>query len=517
MLSAIRTPDAQAPLVPVVASLAYPIVHANLLKLLISAQVFYVAIAVATYWLARLALPRWWSLLAALAVACSPGVLDESRSFMFAEAATAMFVAAVAAQLSARNGRETRFLLLAGVFVGLTVLARTMMVAFVGVLLVVGLLSVVAETGDRRRRLVRFLLVPLVGSCLAAVWYSAQWRYVLDYLTKFGYSPSAGAHQHADMLPLVGSLVLRLNYIVSKDLYLPLAAVVLVGIGLVGWSAARTWRKPVRLGWHVLSEPHGQIALVAVGCLVALSSTANPGEGFELPLVPLLVVLAITGWRCVTTQGKTKILGTGVSAVVAATAVGTVLIMTLPVIPLLTVTAGPGTYSAVVVSSYSLISEYVSEFEGARDPPSKVSREPWLTDSWRADAFMYRYAAAQGYLPVVFFATEGPLFNTNTLQLEEQARRGRVLPMGVFRDPRQVGLSFVRQLFAPSYGIPNFLVAVSGSEAAKFTLVPDAHAARTAGEAKFRAVWRLRLPDATQVTIYWRAVGPRVATESGGT
>src|ERR1039458_2180051 len=58
LLAAIRTPDIQAPLVPVLASLAYPFVHANLLKLLISLQIFYVATALATYWLARLVLPR---------------------------------------------------------------------------------------------------------------------------------------------------------------------------------------------------------------------------------------------------------------------------------------------------------------------------------------------------------------------------------------------------------------------------------------------------------------------------
>jgi hypothetical protein len=130
---------------------------------------------------------------------------------------------------------------------------------------------------------------------------------------------------------------------------------------------------------------------------------------------------------------------------------------------------------------------------------------------------MYHYAAEHGRLPVVFFATEGPLFNTNTLQLEEQARRGRLLPMGVFRDPHQVGMSFVQQLYAPSYGIPNFLVAVSGTEATRFTLVPDVRAAQTAREAKFRAVWRLRLPDESWATIYWRAVGPRIATASAGT
>ena len=517
LLSAIRTPDIQAPLVPVVAALAYPFVHTNLLALMTSLQVFYVATALATYWLARLVLPRWWALLAALAVACSAGVVDESRTFMFAEAATAMFTAAVAAQVAARNGRNTRLLVLAGVFGGLTMLARTMMVPFIGVLWVIGVLAVVGEPTNRRRRLGRFLVVPIMGSCIAAIWYSAQWRYVLDYLTEYGYGHPGSGFQRVEMLPLIGSLPTRLNYILSEDLYVPLAALVLVGICLGTWSLIGAWRRPSDVGWRVLLKPSAQVALVAAGGLATLCSTANAGQAFELPLVPLLVVVAVVGWRSVIHRGMGKMVSAGVTALGAAASIATVLIKTLPVIPLLTVTVGPGPYSAVVVSSYSFISEYMSDFQGGGIPNPGVDSGPWLSNSWRADVFMYQYAAARGRLPTVFFATEGPLFNTNTLQLEEQARGGRVLPMGVFLEPSHVGLSFVQQLKAPQYGIPNFLVAVSGTTAASFTEVPDADAAQTATEAGFQPVWQLLLPDGTRFTVYWRAVGPSLASAGDGT
>jgi hypothetical protein len=516
LLAAIRTPDIQAPLVPVVAALAYPFVHTNLLELLISLQVFYVATAVTTYWLARQVLPRWWSLLTALAIVCSAGVMDESRSFMFAEAATAMFAGAVAAQVAARNGRDSRFLVVAGLFGGLAMLARTMMVPFIGVLWGIGILAVMAEPGNRGRRLGRFFLVPIVGSGIAAIWYSAQWRYVLDYLTTYGYGHTALHYEGAPMVPLVGSLPTRLNNLVSVDLYVPLAALVLVGICLGIWSLIGAWQRPNDVGWRVLLTPSAQIAVVAAGGLAALCSTGNAGSGFELPLVPPLVVLAVAGWRAAAHRAMRKVISRGVVALAAATSAASVLVKTLPVIPLLTVTAGSGGYSPVVISSYSEISQYLSALEGGGVPTSQVTNEPWLVDSWHADTFIYQYAEARGYLPVVFFATEGPLFNTNTLQLEEQARRGLLLPLGVFLAPQQVGMSFVQQLYAPKYGVPNFLVAVSGSEAAKFTVVPDTSAAATAREAGFRAVWRLRLPDGTWVTVYWRAVGPRIATARGG-
>jgi len=516
LLSAIRTPDIQAPLVPVVASLAYPFVHADLLKLLISLQVFYVAVAFATYWLARRVLPRWWSVLAAVAVASSAGVVNESRSFMFAVAATAMLAAAVAAQLSARNGRDTRFLVLAGALSGLTMLARTMMVPFIGVIWLVGALAVVAESTDRWRRLGGFLVAPIVGSLLAAVWYSAQWRYVLEYLTQYAYGHIAGTYQRGVMFPLIGSLPLRLDYLLSKDLYLPLGAVVLFGIAIGGWSTVRGRRRSGGDGWGVVFGPAGQIALIMAGSLAVLCSTSNAGEGFELPLVPLMVVLALAGWRSVTHRWMSRIIRRGVPAFVAVTSATTLVIVTSTAVPLMTVTAGTRSDSVVVESSYSIIAQYVSEFEGRGLAMSGVAGEPWMTDSWQADAFIYSYAAARGYLPVVFFATEGPLFNTNTVQLEEQAHDGRVLPVGVFLDPQQVRVSFVQQLSAPEYGIPNFLVAVSGAEATSFTLVPDVDAAQTARESGFQPVWRLRLPDGTWVTVYWRAVGPRIATAGGG-
>lgn len=518
LLTAIRTPDIQAPLVPVVAALAYPFVHTNLLELLISLQVFYVATAVTTYWLARQVLPRWWSLLAALAVACSAGVLDESRSFMFAEAATAMFAGAVAAQVAARNGRDTRLVVLAGVLSGLTMLARTMMVPFIGVLWLIGALAVAAESADRGRRLARFLVAPIVGSLLAAVWYSAQWRYVLDYLTQYAYGHTAQTYQRGAMFyPLLGSLPVRLNDLLSQDLYLPLGVVVLFGIAIGGWSTMRGRHRSGGEGWGVVFRPAGQIALITIGSLAVLSSTSNPGERFELPLVPLLVALALVGWRSVTHPERFRVIRRCVPAVVAATSAATLVIVTSPAVPLMTVTAGTRSYSAVVESSYSVIGQYVSELEGSRFVLPGATGEPWLADSWRADAFIYSYAAARGYLPIVFFATEGPLFNTNTVQLEEQAHDGRVLPVGVFRDPQQVGMSLVQQLYAPQYGVPNFLIAVSGTEATSFTLVPDADTAQTAREAGFQSVWRLRLPDATWVTVYWRAVGPLMATASPGT
>ena len=508
LLVAIRTPDIQAPLVPVVASLAYPLVHTNLLELLVSLQVFYVGTVIATYALARVWLPRWWAVLTALLVACTPGVLDQSRSFMFAEAATATFAAAVAAQIAARNGRNRGLLLLAGFLSGLTLLSRTMMVALIAVLWLVGALAVLLEPGDRLRRLRNFLLVPVVGSALAAIWYSAQWANVLHYLTRYGYGAGQRAYARAASLPIVGSLPLRLNDLLSQDFYFVAAVLVLIGLCLCLWRtiAAGTAERERSRGL----APTVQLALITIGALAALCSTANSGSAFELPLVPPLAVLAATGWHSALGAKSTKAVAKGLAGASVTAAAATVTIKTLTLLSAIILSIGVGPLSAVVASSSSVISGYLSAFEGSGAAAQATDRGPWLSDSWQVDRFMNHYAGERGYLPIVFFATEAPLFNTNTLQLENQVHRGHLLPVGVFHDPHHVGLTFLQQLSAPQYGIPNFLVAVSGREAAEFTVVPDQHAAQTARAALFRRVLHFRLPDGTWATVYWRATGPRI-------
>ncbi len=515
LLSAIRTPDIQAPLVPVVASLAYPLVHTDLLKLLISLQVFYVAAVIASYALARTILPRWWSVLTALLIACSPGVLDQSRNFMFAEAATATFAAAVAAQIAAKNGRNRGLLILAGLFSGLTVLSRTMMVAFILVLWAVGVFAVLLEAEGRWQRIRRFFLVPAVGSAVGAIWYSAQWQYVLEYLTKYGYGGHQTAYERAFTLPLLGSLPSRLNYLTSQDLYLVLAVLVFLGLCALLWVAGPSWITRLRQPRGPAVTPSAYLALVAAGALVALCSTANAGSAFELPLIPPLLVLAAAGWHYALARIPTKTGGRFVATIAGAAAALDVATKTLIFLPAFTLTLGAGPIAPVVATSSSVISGYLTGFEGSRATAPSSDGGLWLTASWRVETFLSHYAEVRGYRPIVFFANEGPLFNTNTVQLEYQMHHGTVLPVGVFRDPSRVDLSFVQQLFAPQYGIPNFLVAESGSHAAAFTVVPDAHVARTARAARFREVLNLRLPDGTWATVYWRATGPRIAL--GGT
>ena len=506
LVAAVRSPDIQAPLVPVIGALAYPFAHGSLLKLMMSLQLLYLGLVVATYLLARQTMGRWWAVLAALLVACSAGIVDQSRTFLFAVAATATFTAALGAHLAAHNGRRRGWLLGAGVLSGLTLLARTMMIAFVAVLWMVGLVAVLAEAGDRRRRLLRYLVTPATGVAVAATWYSAQWSYVWQYLTEYGYGRASAHYGRSSHILLIGILPERLGNILSKDFYVPTTAVLLVGlVTLVSstWLEARGARPDVV---QMVAGRRAQMTLVAVGCLAALCSTGDQGSAFELPMIPVIVVLGVAGLACLQGRWVRRVLVS--MACLFGGAV--VALKTVPTVPPTTMDVSVLGVPAVVASSSSTISRYVHRF-GEPGAGNRAMSATWLTDSRRAEEFMYTFAGRRGYLPVVFFATEGPLFNTNTVQLEAQVQRGQLLPMGVFRNPRRVHMGFVQQLDAHQYGIPNWLVAVSGRGAAEFTVTPDTRATMTAEGAGFREVWRQRLANGTWVTLYWRRVGPRVA------
>ncbi|HUY08092.1 MAG TPA: glycosyltransferase family 39 protein, partial [Candidatus Dormibacteraeota bacterium] len=456
LLSTVRSPDAEAPLVPVIGAIAFQIWHARLLDVIAALQVVYVAAVLASYALARLVVSRPWAVVAAIAVACSPGVVTESRNFLFGMAATATFAAAVWAQLRAQNGRDWRFLAPAGILAGLTLLSRTVMIAFVAVLWTVGAVTVLLESHHRLQRMLRFAAAPAIGIAVASIWYSANGRYVFPYLLHYGYGQQAGAYS-SQFLPIVGSLPVRLNNLVSEDLFLPLTVLVGLGLALGAYQLIRraaSHARPVTAHLLLLTRPRGQLALVTLGCLVALCSSRNNGNAFELPLVPLLIVLAITGiasWRLVAARRIT-------AGLLVASALIAAVVATAPWVPPLEVSVNTSTMSAVVVSTSSTISQYLWATGYLPRPDSPRAVRGWQTASLRATTFLYRFAHDRGYLPVVFFVSENPLFNTNSLQIEVQIKRGQVLPMGALNSPDSIHLTYAQQLMSPALGLPNFLV-----------------------------------------------------------
>jgi hypothetical protein len=230
---------------------------------------------------------------AAVAVATIPAVTDFTRTYHMVIPSTAMLSLAMYLLLGSGRLRSRPWSIAFGIAIGLTLLSRTMMLAFIPSLLLAACWLAVADRALRRR-------LPNLGLAVAAalttslVWYATSWRPIADYLTSAGYGSTSARYGP-------GSSVLTAHYwtreavgAVNSSLYLPLAAVIVSafvvaiwrsvpGQGAIGESLARAARSEAIVP-----------ALVVVEGYLALTSTRNEGTGFVVPILPPLVILAVT-------------------------------------------------------------------------------------------------------------------------------------------------------------------------------------------------------------------------------
>ena len=118
------------PLLPFVTSLAYPIVGRGVFGSLLVLPLFFAGLVGATFALTRRLVSDSWAVVAALAVAAIPAVTDYTRLFHFALPATACMTAALWALVRSDGLRRVGWAAAFGVFVALTLLSRTMTVAY---------------------------------------------------------------------------------------------------------------------------------------------------------------------------------------------------------------------------------------------------------------------------------------------------------------------------------------------------------------------------------------------------
>ena len=199
LVRVVRQPDPQAPLLPVTAGFWRQVTGAGPSGLLGVEQVFAVILVAATYLLARRFASRRWAVLAAIVAVTLPGVVDNGRIFEFALPATAFVTATLAAQLFAEDFRSPRRALLWGLLLGLTSLTRTMVLGFIGVLVLAAAIRLLAKrAGTRQWRNAAGAVA--VGTVVALSWYSATWRQVARYLGSYGYGVQAAGYGHAGSL-----------------------------------------------------------------------------------------------------------------------------------------------------------------------------------------------------------------------------------------------------------------------------------------------------------------------------
>jgi hypothetical protein len=538
-----QRPDIVAPLMPLVAGLVRAATGATPFAMVGTVQIFYAILIIATYLLARHFVTRSWALLIAAVVACLPGALDASRVFLLAEPAAALFVALLAVQLRTRRFVSLPFSVGWGILLGLTSLTRTMVLALlVAPLVVEGTRLVISSPTLQQYRNVAIASVVALG--IGGSWYWTSWETVRSYLTTYGYGKLSGSYGRGHPVLSWSWWFGRFVNIIDQDVYVPILFALIIaaiagGIVLVRrtWTSSESGERPVHAAGlpvvhrkisrvrNLLDNDGFSLCLVLAIAYLVLCTSQNSGSYFELPLVPLIVCIVLIPIA----RGGTVARGVVFVALLAAS--GVTIGDQLNLIPAakwssvsvggLTATAfnnsevdfaGPKLRGSQLGGVYwtDCGGATISCFYGRTQNIDLSYVEAWSKLSSELVSYLYRYSAAQGRTPVVFFAYQGPLLNTNSVSLAAQLR-GLSLPIGALTSPtRRNGASLLQQLENPLYGQPNIVLAgIPPSRGARGawpgSSVPEMRTieALLRGDG-FHLARTLDLPQAQPMGIWWK-------------
>jgi hypothetical protein len=527
LVDVVRGPDPQAPLLPVTGGIVHYLTGVGPYGLIGVVQLFVVLLGVATYLAASRLMSRGWAVLASVVVLTLPAFLIQSRTFMFAVPAAATLTAALAAQLYAAAFRSTPRALLWGALVGVASLSRTVVLSLLVALLLAAIVRLLAS-GPHRRQVLNLAAGLVVAFGVGWSWYSASYRTVYHYLTSFGYGSQSATTGAAYSVFSVQWWVERFTRMLNQDVFVPFAVAlgICLVIGIVGIVGHRTGHRESAPGDRAPSRVQrlhrwaatdvATVAIYFVASYLILSSSRNAGTGFELPLLPPLVMLVLAGVRQAPPAARQ------VAAVACCLAIVFSVVAQSNLLPGNTSvirTVSLGDLHVPLFDSRSNLVDY-AESGGTSCAPLLVGRghltcdqyiDEWGAAAQNATNKIWSDAVARGHLPFVYFATEDRFFNTNTVALDYQLAHHQDLWLGALQPPKTAGASLVDQLESPAFGQPNLVVVGPTSNLPKwrnFSPLTDPEpviaALRRAG---FSEIDRLTLPDGRVMQYWWNDRG----------
>ena len=495
------------PLLPFVTSLAYPIVGRGIFGSLLVLPLFFAGLVGATFALARRLVSDSWAVVAALAVAAIPAVTDYTRLFHFALPATACMTAALWALVRSDGFRRPAWSAAFGLFVALTLLARTMTVAYMpGFALAAGAQFLV-EGPALRARLRNFAIAAGTFVLVAGPWYIRNARSVYDLLLGSGYGE--GATQFGRHYPVTSwgywtkELRLDLSY-----MWLPLPAALLVCFCIA--LAYLVARRPRLIRPNRPRSAHAvavlALVLVVLEGYLVLTSSRNEGTGFALPWVPALVVLGVTAAASVPARTVRLVLA-GILVVVSVGALLSKSGWFEPLARTRTV-AVPGLGRVILTEGRGLIQREVGGDGYDITPvthPLPAMHRRWLPLAREVVGWSLRRADQQGEPLHLTLGLDDRIFGNSRLILAAQLWFHRYLSvdyLNAFPGGDTVA-SFRRQLLSPQP--ENALITGEPPPSgANITRSKVEAAARALG---FAPVKSFRMPDGRTIWIWWRERG----------
>ena len=137
------------PLLPLTSVPVYVILGESVLNGMATQLVFFAVLALASYGIGTRLTSRTGGALVALVVATAPAVVDFTRTYQFPVTAAAMLAASTYALLASDGLSRRDWSIAWGTLLGLTALARTMMIAFIPVQVVAALWLALGRPGGR--------------------------------------------------------------------------------------------------------------------------------------------------------------------------------------------------------------------------------------------------------------------------------------------------------------------------------------------------------------------------------
>jgi 4-amino-4-deoxy-L-arabinose transferase-like glycosyltransferase len=492
----------QAPLVPLLSSLAYFVAgRPSFLGAFVVQLLAYAIVIVATYSIGSLLTNRWAGLVAALAVASLPLMLDYTHDYSFAVPAAAAATVAIWAALRSDRMRLKRFTIVWGIAVGAMVITRTMTIAFLPSFALLAVLHVIGSP-QRKRSLIGVVCGLGAAALVAGPWYSAQGSSVWQYLTSYGYGAASAQQGVARSLLSPTSWLSSAVWEVNSHVYLPLAVVLLVGaVALVTTLVMRLLRHRLPTVQTAIGSPWLNLAVVVAGGLLALQSTRNGGSGFSGPILPAMLVLAVSAIATVRLGRRAY----------ECAALGAVVVLCLPSLVTKTAfntAAGQpvalgllGLGSLKVIDSRDNYLAYTSRMnELDVGDPRGVK---WRRTNDALLSALDDVAGAPAQLPVVFSFAHS-LVNTNTLGWEELMFHGTSPAIYLLTPPGKGPTGYSAQL-ETMLGSGRGVVLVSTDPRGMFPPTLDQAAVRAAAaKAGLGLARTVPLPDGADIEIWMR-------------